>query len=461
MNFDSLAAETAGTLYNSDKASHSFRGVTIDSRTVSAGELFIAIRGERHDGHDFIPAAVKSGAAGVISRLDYPGLMHLPGTVGVVAVDDPHKAMLTMARHQRHRLSCLFVGITGSNGKTTTKELAFRLLAAISAKVFCSPGNFNNLYGVPLAIFRIPEDAEFAVLELGISTTSEMPILADIVDPDVVVITNVGTTHLENLGSVANVARAKLELVRRARAGVPVILNGDDDILMAEACQIKNEFVTFAIDNNADYRPSNITIDGNGTTHVTIEDHVFSLPLPGRYQVYNLLAAYAVVRSLGLDFRGIDTAAISLETAPMRGQVHTIGGIHFVVDCYNANPESMRVGLEAFFSGPAEGRRIAVLGDMLELGTGAEDYHHQVGRQLAGYEFTTAVFVGHMAQHIMAGACEAGADSSRMATYDDADQAAEGLAGILESDDRVFLKASRGIGLERVLERFQQEGESA
>ncbi len=459
MQFDRLAAETAGTLYNSDKASHSFRGVTIDSRSISAGELFVAIRGERYDGHDFIPVAVKSGAAGVIARLDYPGLMHLPGTVGVIAVDDPHQAMLTMARHHRQRLSSFFVGITGSNGKTTTKELTFRLLAAISDKVFCSPGNLNNLYGVPLAIFRIPEDTEYSVLEIGISTTSEMPILADVVDPDVVVITNVGATHLENLGSVTGVARAKLELVRRARAGVPVILNGDDDILMSEARQIKNEFVTFAINNDASYRPTDIATDSAGVTQVTIEGHRFILSLPGHYQVYNLLAAYAVVRSLGLGFDGIDTAAISLETAPMRGQVHAINDIHFVADCYNANPESMRVGLEAFFTGPDTERRIAVLGDMLELGTGAENYHYQVGRQLAGYDFTVALLVGPMARHILTGACEAGAKASSMITYDDAEQAAEGLVDILRSGDRVYLKASRGIGLERVLERFRQAGE--
>jgi len=167
------------------------------------------------------------------------------------------------------------------------------------------------------------------------------------------------------------------------------------------------------------------------------------------------------VRALCLDFEGIDTAAISLDTAPMRGQVQTIGGIHFVADCYNANPESMRVGLEEFFASAYEGRRIAVLGDMLELGEAAKDYHYQVGRQLADYDFAAAALVGPMAQHILVGAIDAGTKASRLTAYDDADKAAEGLTRILQPGDRVYLKASRGIELERVLECFRQEGESA
>jgi len=457
LRFDKLAADTGGTLYNSDNATRVFSGVSIDSRTLRGGELFIAIKGEQHDGHDYIAAAIDGGASGVITDDTYPRLDHLSGTVAVVSVENTHRAMLDLARAYRRRLIAKIIGITGSNGKTTAKELAYRLLQALAVRAYASPGNLNNLYGVPLAIFGIPKETAVAVLEMGISTNDEMPILAEIARPDVIIVTNVGPSHLQNFGTVANVAKAKLELVRKAAPGVPAILNADDDILMLEGRKIRKDCVTFAMDREADYRPSQIDVDDRGCTMVTIDGNYFQMTLPGRHQVYNLLAAYAAVRELGYDFDGIDTEQITFDTAPMRGQVIDIGGVSFVADCYNANPESVRVGLEAFFGMVDDRRRIVILGDMLELGSDEIEYHRRAGEQLAGYDFAHAALVGPLSEHVLAAAIDSGVKRDRLTHFEDTEQAAVALREQLREGDLVYVKASRGIGLERVMEQFRDK----
>jgi UDP-N-acetylmuramoyl-tripeptide--D-alanyl-D-alanine ligase len=457
LRFDQLAAVTAGTLYNTESAAQLFSGVSIDSRTLNQGELFIAIPGERYDGHDFIPAALQRGAAGVVARSTWPRLNQVPGTVPVVAVENPHQAMLRLAGEYRRSLSTRFIGITGSNGKTTTKEMTHALLGAVTPRAFGSPGNLNNLYGVPLALFRMPEETEAAVLELGISTKEEMPILADLVCPDVAVFTNVGPSHLHNFKTVAGVARAKLELARRAPESSTALVNADDEVLMSEAKSLKREIVTFGL-NSARWSPDEVALESEGRTVVVMEGRRFILETPGRHHVYNFLAAYAAVRELGYVFDKIDTESIRFKTAPMRGQIVEHQGIRFVVDCYNANPESVRAGLEAFATIPNEGRRIIVLGDMLELGEESVAWHHRVGELLAEYDFAEVVMVGPRSRRILRGAYEAGVPSGRLHHFRNVETAINRLWNELCEGDLVYLKASRGIGLEAVLEAFANPG---
>ena len=239
---------TGGRLYHAEGASAVFKGVSIDSRTLTRGQLFVAIRGASLDGHRYINQAVQRGAAGIIAEFSYPELEAIPGTVPMVAVENSHDAMIALAVQYRHAVGARYVGITGSNGKTTTKELTWHLLQAVEPKSYRSPGNLNNLYGVPLALFGVPQDCRVAVLEMGISTEVEMPRLSEIVRPDVAVVTNVGATHLEFLGTIPAVAKAKLELVRFSAADVPVIVNADDSILMAEVKRLSRPTVTFALD---------------------------------------------------------------------------------------------------------------------------------------------------------------------------------------------------------------------
>ena len=452
MRFDQLAVATGGTLLSTVNAARKFAGVSIDSRTVRKGQLFVAIRGPNDDGHSYIDAALKNGAAGVVSRLEYHGLEGIPDNVAVVTVPDTHEAMLTLARDYRKQLSARFVAITGSNGKTTTKEFTYRLLEAANVNCFRSPGNLNNLYGVPLAVFAIPWQTEIAVLELGISTMSEMPLLASLVEPDVIAITNVGPSHLQFLESVEAVAKAKLELVQTAAADVPVILNADDKLLMREARKCRPDFITFATDSEADFRPQSVQPEENGASIVRIDGVSFRLTLPGKHQVCNLLAAYAMVKTLGYSLEGVDTMAIQLETSPMRGQVVRRDGITIFADCYNANPESVRAGLDAFFDRLGGGRRVLILGDMLELGDQAAYYHRELGQQLAEREFDLAVLVGPLSKHVMEEATHRGKPQGKFLHFADAESCAHAVSGCVRDGDLVFVKASRGVGLEAVID---------
>ncbi|MFQ6008846.1 MAG: UDP-N-acetylmuramoyl-tripeptide--D-alanyl-D-alanine ligase, partial [Candidatus Zixiibacteriota bacterium] len=238
MRFDKLAAITGGRLCNRAHATKVFTGVSIDSRTIRTGELFFAIRGHKHDGHNFIAQAVDNGAGGIVAEYT-PNIGDVSGKVPVVTVHNSHEAMITLAKKYRETSTARFVAITGSNGKTTTKELAVRLVKAVEDRVYGSPGNLNNLYGAPLALFVMPAETKVAIMEMGISTPGEMTRLAQIVQPEIALITNVGPSHLEFLHSVEEVAQAKLELVKALSQDIPVILNADDAVLMSEAKKIR------------------------------------------------------------------------------------------------------------------------------------------------------------------------------------------------------------------------------
>jgi len=450
---------TGGTLYNSAHAASIFTGVSIDSRSTHPGELFFAIRGSTHDGHDFIGQAIEKGAKGVVMEYTYPRPELLRGDIGVVAVHDSHEAMMALAKKYRETSQARFIGITGSNGKTTTKELAVRLIKSKEERAYGTPGNLNNLFGTPLALFAMPADTKVAIMELGISTPGEMTRLAHIVQPEVIVITNVGPSHLEFLETIEAVAQAKLELVKAVGEGTPVILNADDPILMAEAKKIRGGFVTFAIDGEADFTPQAIEQENTDAARVTIEGHSFELPLVGQHQVYNLLAAYALYRTLGYSFDNIDTQRISLGTAPWRGEIVRKNNITFLADCYNANPDSVKAGLKAFFETPGGDRRLVILGDMLELGTRTVHYHREVGRLLAKHTFDLAVFVGEHSKHIMQEVLACGIAEHKVRHYHGSHECAQAMSEYFAAGDFVYVKASRGIGLEAVIEAVRQPEE--
>jgi UDP-N-acetylmuramoyl-tripeptide--D-alanyl-D-alanine ligase len=459
LRFDRLVSMTAGELVTGRLADRRFTGVSTDSRTTREGELFIAIRGERVDGHAYISQAVARGAAGVIAESGRIQALNLPEHVAVISVADSHEAMIRLACEYVNTIPARRIGITGSNGKTTTKEFTYRLLTAVERDVYKSPGNFNNLFGIPLALFAMSETTRVAVLEMGISTPGEMDRLAAIVRPHVAVVTNIGATHLEFLGSVEGVAREKLRLLAYSEAGAPLIVNADDRLLVQETLRVRREFVTFGIEQAAQFRPKSITQDHDGVSIIDIDGDKFRLPVFGQYQVYNLLAAYAVVKTLGYSFEGIDTAAIELSTAPMRGEMLSIGGVTFVADCYNANPVSVRAGLSSFASYPAVGRRVIILGDMLELGADAERFHREVGEASAADAFDLAIYVGPMSAHSYAAAQGAGAHGKLIYFAGAADCSRE-IYGLLHGDDVVYVKGSRGIGLEAVIESWRKAKES-
>jgi len=455
LRFDQLVDMTGGTLLNTELGSRSFSGVSVDSRTIERGQLFVAISGERFDGHDFVEKAISSGAAGILSESNRVDSSVLSDDTPVVAVPNSHEAMLQLARKYADSVSAKRIGITGSNGKTSTKEFTHCLLSAVESDVYCSPGNFNNLVGIPLSLFAMPQATRVAVLELGISIPGEMSRLAEVVRPHLIAVLNVGPTHLEYLSSVEAVVNEKLDLVRQASPDVPVIVNTDDRLLVQEISKIRSEYVSYGLHNKATFMPKSIAEDRHGIPLVTIDNDQFRVPVFGKYQVYNLLAAYAITQTLGYSFEDVDTMSLKLSTSPMRGEIVTVRGVTFIVDCYNANPDSVRSGLESFAVHSGGKRRIIVLGDMLELGSDSERFHRDVGVQLAAQEFDMVVAVGPLAQDIVGSARDAGVESDKLGHYDSAKECAEAMQKLLKESDLVYLKGSRGIGLEVILNRWK------
>jgi len=461
LRFNQLARMLDGKLVTGKNAERTFTGVSIDTRTIKKGELFFALRGENHDGHNFTTQAVENGAAGIVVERSFPGLNEIATRTTVVTVDNSHEAMMALAVKYRDEVKAVYLAITGSNGKTTTKELIFNLLQTVTTDVYRSPGNFNNLYGLPLALFALPHKTRVAVMELGISIPGEMTRLARIVKPDAVVITNVGPTHLETLGTVEGVARAKLELVSASSPDTPVIINGDNDILVNETKKIRRDMITFGVEKKADFMPLAIDEDNRRGTVIRIDKHTFRLPLFGGYQVYNFLAAYAAVRTLGYDFKNIDTESIVFETVPMRGQFVEHHGVTFIADCYNANPESVVSGLKSLAAQRNDRRRIIILGDMLELGDDEEKYHRQIGRLLSEQKFDIAVLVGPLSKYTNEEFLDAGGDATKVMCFPAAATCAEEMLRVFREDDLVYVKGSRGIGLEVVIDTFSDKGGDA
>jgi len=454
LRFDQLAKMTDGRLLTVEQADRVFRGVSVDSRTIASAQLFFAICGDNNDGHRFIDQAIAGGAAGVVSQTGYFAERPLPDGGAVVEVPDTHAAMLRLAEEYLKTTRADRIGITGSNGKTTTKEFAFRLLNVVAEQVYRSPGNYNNLFGVPLALLAMPVETDVAVLEMGISVPGEMARLAALVRPHIVVITNVAATHLEYLGSVENVAREKLQAMQYAQPGAPLIINADDPVLVAEADRVSSSYLTFGIKNQATFAPDAIEKTDDGLITVTIEGCRFHLPLFGEYQIYNLMAAYAIARTLGYSFARVATDEIELATAGMRGELVEVAGMTFISDCYNANPESVRAGLKSLDRFPGGERRVIILGDMLELGSDSPRYHTEVGEQLGQHSLDLIVAVGPKSKSIIAGAKASGIPNDRLLHFDNAAACAEQMVDILRPGDLVYLKGSRGIGLETVIQRF-------
>jgi UDP-N-acetylmuramoyl-tripeptide--D-alanyl-D-alanine ligase len=288
---------------------------------------------------------------------------------------------------------------------------------------------------MPLSIFTIPETAKVAVMEMGISKPGEMTRLTEIVAPDIAVITNVASSHLEYLGSVDGVAKEKLEMVRLASPNAPVIVNADDPVLMRHVKTYRSHPVTFGFSQEAMIHPDSFEILSDGSSKLVIDGHDFHVPLLGRHYAYNLLTAYAVAKTLGYSFENVDTKSIQFSTAPMRGQSIYVNGITFIADCYNSNPQSLKAGLEAFAVVKTSHRKILIIGDMLELGEEETRFHTEIGASLGSFDCDAAIFVGY-----------------------DAASCASAMKQFLKADDVVYLKASRGIGLEAVLKAFESGG---
>jgi UDP-N-acetylmuramoyl-tripeptide--D-alanyl-D-alanine ligase len=446
-------------------AGATFTGVAIDSRQVRPGRLFFALSGERVDGFDFCAAAAKAGAAAVVVSAAR-GLPAGCDGVAVIAVDDVRRALGALAHAVRLRFKGRVVGVTGSNGKTTTKELIAAGLT-VAGTVLRTQGNYNTDVGLPMTVLESTEEEDFWVLEMAMRARGEIAYLANIGKPHVGVVTNVAGAHLERLGSIEEVARAKGEIFHGLSDGGIAVLPADDALLEIEAGHLPEERkLRFTFSGPRPVRAEVHILEcipagekgstvrlSVGTTPVTLR-----LALAGEHNARNAAAALAVVSALKLP---ILAAAKALETAtlpPHRSRLHVFAGRRVMDDCYNANPTSMLAALRTVASSAgASGHAFAILGDMLELGPETAKAHEELGQEVARLGFAGLASVGELAAHMVAGARSAGLNRNRVVATLDPDLAAGTLAGWSQPGDWILVKASRGMRLERALEALERK----
>ena len=426
-------------------------GVSIDTRTLEPGQLFVPLKGRHADGHGFLAEAFRRGAALALCErpryAEWEG--HEPGPL--VLVEDATAALQRLAQRYREGWQGLLIGVTGSVGKTTTKDLVAAVLE-VSAPTLKTTGNMNNHWGVPLTLMRLRPDHRSAVIEIATSHPGEIAALAAIARPDAAVITNAGRAHLEGLGSPAAVAREKSSLAAALPAGRPVFAGADSPPLMAALRRMKVRIVSYGFAPHAEVRPETLSDLGPDGTRFSVAGFpAVHLRLIGRHQVQNALAALAVAREYHVDPAAAVAALGAQRPARGRMEVRTIRGATVLVDSYNANPESTRAALEVLHGWPGVERRIAVLGDMLELGGDAARLHRETGESMAHGALWA---VGAHARDYAAGATRAGAESR---VFDSKPALAEALRAVLAPGTVVLFKGSRGAALEEVLALLEAE----
>ncbi|UCD16214.1 MAG: UDP-N-acetylmuramoyl-tripeptide--D-alanyl-D-alanine ligase, partial [Candidatus Zixiibacteriota bacterium] len=335
LDFQTLAEKVQGKLINEQFGNDRFAGVSIDSRTIVKEQLFVAIAGSNADGHSYIDDALQKGGAGLVIAENYAGLSALPEQVPIVTVDDTHRALITLAAEYRRLVDPECIAVTGSNGKTTTKEMIYAMIRARRKKAYRSEGNLNNLYGLPLTLLAMPPGTAFGIFELGISVPGEMTQLAEIVEPDLALITNVGPTHLEMLDSVGKVAEEKFTLVDRMKSDQPVIINGDDRELIAQADMRDRKFIRYGLGEENDFIASRLGITEDGYSLVSIGGRGVTLKLFGNHQVYNMLGAYTTCQVLGIDLSADELENLTYTLAPYRGEIENVNDLTLIADCYN------------------------------------------------------------------------------------------------------------------------------
>jgi UDP-N-acetylmuramoyl-tripeptide--D-alanyl-D-alanine ligase len=452
-----VAAATGGRLIRGDGA-QSIGRVWIDSRTVAPGDLFVAIRGERFDGHAFVDDAIARGAAGaVIHDASVGGAAAL-----VIQVEETTAALQALARDVRRRSGTKVVAITGSAGKTTTKEVTAEFLTA-RYRVFRNKGNLNNHIGLPLSLMELRARPEVAVVELGMNHPGEIRTLVGVAEPDVRVWTNVGDAHLGFFPSADAIADAKGELLEHARPGDVLVANADDERIMARARAFEGRVVTFGIDSTADVRATRVDmrgLDGMAAEVTTPAGEMhLETPLLGIGNLANVLAATAVAIEFGIATADIAARAAQLRAAHHRGELLRLpGGITLIDDSYNSSPAALQRSLETMAAASGSARKVAVLGEMLELGDHARRLHEACGRATAAAGLNLLIAVGgDPARALADAAVAAGMPRECVEFVPDREAAAQLALKRIRPGDLVLVKGSRGIGTDLVVERLKVE----
>jgi UDP-N-acetylmuramoyl-tripeptide--D-alanyl-D-alanine ligase len=438
-----------------DESSHDseFSGISIDSRSVKRKNIFVCIAGENHDGHDYAADAVAKGASVVIAdKRRVTQLSALNATV--IGVDNTLATMQELAKVYLRKISPRKVAITGTNGKTTSKNLV-TAVASTKYKTCSTKGNFNNQFGVPLSIFEFETDCELAVMEFGMSTPGEIKRLVGLYDPDIRVVLNIGPAHLETMKSLHDIAEAKFELLHDSKPGDWAVLNLDDPNIRSRSFRYSINKLTYGTSAQSEIHPQEVFVNGDGHTHMVYEGTDMLLPILGMHHVSNCLATLAVAKLLSIPFAKVKESIENYVPSGSRMTTEIINGVTIINDAYNSNPVSAAAAIEALISLPTTGRRVAVIGDMLELGDFSDQYHNELGIKIGKSRPELVLLIGEKAEIMLDAAMAAGQPAASIKIMSDHSEIVDQLTAYLKPNDTVLLKASRALELENVMSGLQ------
>lgn len=453
ISFEEVAKAVNGQLIGTDKNTR-IRGVSTDSRNIQNGDLFFAIQGEHFNGHQFIVQAIDAGAAGVVISREHA--LDLKGrSSSLIQVANTVTALGDLAKYYRQKLDTQIIGITGSNGKTTTKEMTYHLLSYFSPTVK-SQKSFNNLIGVPITIFEIENRHRYGVLEMGTNAPGEILRLSEIGNPDVAAIVNISKTHLEGLVNIEGVAQAKGEILENIRTGGVFVYNADNPWCVTIANRYKGKSVSFGFSHHAQIKCTDVKEKNTGY-RVTINGYLdVYIPIPGNHNINNCLASFAVCYALGHDLNDLKDVLSSFTLPSMRMEQQCIGNITVINDAYNANPESVSAALRYLREINTMNRRVFICGDMLELGKESCQLHREVGEKVAHLNIDVLWTVGEHAYEIARAAKLSGMPERRIMSFKEVADISGSEIHTLKENDTVLIKGSRGMHMEKVVEKFKE-----
>ena len=434
-----------------------FRGVSIDSRTLKENELFFCIQGDRFDGHNFIEEAKNKKASAIVLSDTSKSISRKSAVLSVIRVDDTIEALQELARFHREQVPVQVVGITGTNGKSTTKEM-IASITKTTLKTIKTKGNLNNHIGLPLSLFQLSKDDEVAVIEMGMSAAGEIKRLAEIAQPEIGVLTNITEGHLIHLKTLKNVQAAKAELFDALSEKGTAIVNADDPLVLELARSVRAKVVTYGIHNEADVKAEDIRpVDQEGfNLNIRLfKKHIpLHLPFLGACNIYNALAAMATGFSLGIELDDIKAGLSNTKLLPNRYEVLKHQGVTIINDAYNANPKSMQEALKTLKNYQCKGRRFFVIGDMLELGDLAKPAHTRLGADINKYSFDYLVAVGSLSALAAKSAIASGMDKKKIVTALEHKCAVAFLKKHIRPGDCLLVKGSRGAKMEEVVKHL-------
>lgn len=441
---------TGGKLLCGNK-NQEINSVIIDSRKEALNSLFIPFKGEKSDGHDYIGKAFENGAAAALTEKEIDSI----DGKSLIYVDNTQKALGNIAKYYKKKFKVKTVAVTGSVGKTTTKDMLYAVMN-MQYSTLKTDGNYNNEIGLPLTVLRLNAAHEAAVFEMGMSDFGEIKYLADIARPDVGIITNIGMSHIENLGSREGICKAKLEICEYFDKNSLLIINGDDEYLKKAKINGKFEIITYGIENECDYRARDIENLGLDGTKFTVciygRDYRIHVKVPGVHNVYNALSAIACGVHYNIGPNQIIAGIENFSLTKMRMSIEKYGTLTVINDCYNSSPDSVRAALQVLST--QNTRKVAILGDILEMGEYAEKAHYELGKQVTESGVDLLITAGENALFMAKGADETGLE--KIKSFKNTEELCKNISGLLEENDCILIKASRGMHFEKVVEQITE-----